>query len=141
MNKRMRALAARNGKANGFTLVELMIVVAVLAILASIGYPSYQKYMYASRRAEAQSELLKIQLGLEKWRANNNSYTTSLANAGFTDTNTYYNYDIINVTASTYTIRATAQGTQTGDTGCTPVTLTQSAVKGPSGCWKGVTGT
>ena len=125
----------------GFTLIELLIVVVIIGILAAIAYPSYQNYVLSSRRAEAQSEMLRIQLGLEKWRANNNSYTSTLSSAGFTDTNAYYNYDIINVTASTYTVRATAQGAQTNDTGCTPLTLTQSSVKGPSGCWKGVTGT
>ena len=120
----------------GFTLIELMITVAIIGILASIAWPSYTKYVRDSRRAEAQSEMLRIQLGLEKWRANNNAYSSTLADAGFTDTNTYYNYTITNNTGSTYTINAAAQGTQTSDTGCTALTLAQSGVKGPAGCWK-----
>lgn len=129
------------GRQHGFTLIELMITVVVIGILASIAYPNYARYVTESRRAEAQSEMLRIQLGLEKWRANNNSYTSTLSQAGFTDTNTHYDYSITGNTASAYTINATAQGAQsTGDSGCTPLTLNQSGVKGPAGCWKGNTG-
>lgn len=123
---------------SGFTLIELMIVVAIVGILASIAYPSYQQYVLSSRRAEAQSEMFKIQLGLEKWRANNSTYSSDLANAGFTDSNAYYNYTITNTSGSTYTINAAAQGSQTADSACTPLTLTQSGARTPaSGCWKG----
>jgi type IV pilus assembly protein PilE len=121
----------------GFTLIELMITVAIIGILASIAYPSYQQYVLSSRRAEAQSEMLRIQLGLEKWRANNNTYSSDLANAGFTDNNAYYNYSITNTTGSTYTINAAAQGAQTADS-CGSLTLNQSGARTPSsGCWKG----
>ena len=127
----------KSGRQNGFTLIELMIAVAIIGILASIAYPAYQKYLFTSRRAEAQSEMLRIQLGLEKWRANNNSYTATLADTGFTDDNTYYNFSITDNTASAYTINAAAQGAQsTGDSACTPLTLNQSGTKGPAGCWK-----
>jgi type IV pilus assembly protein PilE len=131
---------------NGFTLIELMIVVVILGILASIAWPSYTKYIREARRAEAQSEMLRIQLGLEKWRANNNTYSSTLSNAGFTDSDTYYNFTITGAaagdppTASVYVIRAAAQGVQTSDSGCTALTLNQSGVKGPAGCWKGSTG-
>ncbi len=137
------------GRQNGFTLIELMITVVVIGILASIAYPSYTQYMLQARRAEAQSDMLKIQLGLEKWRANRASYrsdatasdtgvatTNTPANAGFTNTNTYYTYTITGATGSAYTINAAAQGTQVNDTGCTPFTLNQSGTKTPTACWK-----
>jgi len=127
----------KSGRQNGFTLIELMITVAIIGILAGIAYPSYTQYMIQARRTDAQSDMLKIQLGMEKWRANNNSYTTSLANAGFTDNNAYYSYSITGTTASAYTINAAAQGAQsTGDAACTPLTLDQSGGKGPADCWK-----
>lgn len=127
-------MAARQ---NGFTLIELMIVVVIVGILASIAYPSYQRYVLASRRAEAQSDMLKIQLGLEKWRANNNTYSSNLADAGFADNNAYYDYAITNTSGSAYTISAAAQGSQAADTGCTSLTLDQGGVKTPAtGCWK-----
>ncbi len=122
---------------SGFTLIELMIVVAIIGILATIAWPSYTKYVRESRRAEAQSEMLRIQLGLEKWRANNNAYSSNLVDAGFADNNSYYDYTITDTSGSTYTINATAQGSQTADSACTPLTLNQSGSKGPAGCWKG----
>jgi type IV pilus assembly protein PilE len=122
----------------GFTLIELMITVAIVAILASIAYPSYQQYVLSSRRAEAQSEMLTIQLGMEKWRANNSSYAgATVSGVAPSVSNTYYTYSITGADASAYTINAAAQGPQTNDTGCTALTLNQSGAKMPAtGCWK-----
>lgn len=127
-------LAAKNQK--GFTLIELVIVVAIIGILAAIVIPNYNNSLRASRRAEAQADILKIQLGLEKWRANNSTYSSNLADAGFTDNNDYYGYAISNTGGSTYTITATAAGSQTADTGCTSLSINQSDAKSPASCWK-----
>lgn len=142
--------------ARGFTLIELMIVVAVIGILAAIAYPSYTKYVREARRAEAQADMLKMQIGIEKWRANRASYssdattsspgtavTNSPANAGFPGTNAYYDYTIVDTAGSTYTIKATAVTGKSqvndvaGGTSCTPLTINQSNTKTPAGCWKG----
>jgi prepilin-type N-terminal cleavage/methylation domain len=139
----------------GFTLIELMIVIAVIGILAAIAWPNYTSYLIKSRRAAAQSDMLQIQLALEKWRANNNSYlsvldhsddSTNLTPADLADNlstaNTYYNYALQKDStggspdASHYYIKATAQAGQAGDTACNPLNLDQSNAKGPSGCWK-----
>ena len=123
----------------GFTLIELMVVVAILGILAGIAYPSYLNYLVKAKRTEAQADMLKIQLGLEKWRANNSTYTATLAQAGFTDDNANYNFAIVpgNPAGSLYSITGTAQGTQaTKDAACKDLTINQSNGKGPSGCWK-----
>ena len=58
----------------GFTLIEIMIVVAVIAILAAIALPSYNEYVRKSRRSEAARFVGELQLGLERWRAENPSY-------------------------------------------------------------------
>ncbi len=62
---------------SGFTLIELMITVAVIGILSMVALPSYNEYIERSRRADAKSGLLSIQLQQESWRANNTLYTTA----------------------------------------------------------------
>lgn len=68
---------------NGFTLIELMIVIAIVGVLAAIALPAYQDYAKKARRADAMGGLLNIQLSLEKWRANNASYTDDLTDLGY----------------------------------------------------------
>lgn len=64
----------------GFTLIELMIVVAIIAILAAIAYPSYQNYVQRTKRVEAQTELLAIAQKLASYKlANGSFYDASLA--------------------------------------------------------------
>lgn len=58
----------------GFTLIELMVVVAVIGILASIAYPSYQEYVRKSRRAEGRTALLELLQQQERYMTQNNTY-------------------------------------------------------------------
>jgi type IV pilus assembly protein PilE len=67
-----------NKHINGFTLVELLIVVAIVAILASIAYPSYQNHVTRTRYADAKVMLLEIMNQQRKFFTSNNTYTTSL---------------------------------------------------------------
>lgn len=102
----------------GFSLIELMIVVAVVAILAAIAVPSYDSYMKKGRRSDAMSSLLKIQLEQEKWRVNNTSYAT-LANVwtGTDSLDGYYTVAVTSNTAAGFTATAApkAGGPQVGD--------------------------
>lgn len=69
------------GGQRGFTLVEIMIVVAIVAILASIALPSYQQYVIRSSRQAAQAELVDLSGLQEKIFLNSNGYSTSVTNA------------------------------------------------------------
>ncbi|SEG76948.1 type IV pilin protein [Marinobacterium lutimaris] len=111
----------------GFTLIELMIVVAVVGILAAIAYPSYQEYVRKARRADAMNALAEIRIEQEKWRANNTSFTTNLSappaglGVGALSGGSYYSADehyILEVTSagtSTFTATAAPTGDQAGD--------------------------
>lgn len=83
-----------NKKSAGFTLIELMIVVAVVAILASIALPAYQDSVRKSRRADVMTKLLNIQLEEEKWRANNTKYAVTSASIG-NPASDYYTFSIV----------------------------------------------
>jgi len=64
----------------GFTLIELMIVVAIIGILAAIAMPIYTHYIYRSRQLEAKTLLMTLKTEQEQWRAENQTYTTTLSN-------------------------------------------------------------
>lgn len=66
----------------GFTLIEIMIVVVIIGILASIAYPSYSEYVRRGNRAEGQSYLLDIAARQERYYAQNNSYVTHIDDIG-----------------------------------------------------------
>lgn len=120
---------------HGFTLIELMIAVAIIGILSAIAVPSYQKYVREARRADGQALLLDLQQKQEKWRVNNTSYGT-LADLGGSPTSSYYDYTVTVNTATAYTLIATAKSTQTTDTDCTTLSINETSVKTPTACWK-----
>lgn len=66
----------------GFTLIEVLVTVAIVAILAAIAIPNYSQYVQKTRRTDAQEKLLDMAAQQERWFFNNNQYTDNAANVG-----------------------------------------------------------
>jgi prepilin-type N-terminal cleavage/methylation domain-containing protein len=90
----------------GFTLIELMVVVAIIAILAAIAIPIYINYVYRSKQVEAKTLLTTIKLEEEQFRAENNCYTLLVTD--LPDTNNLYQNNRYYKTAPTFTGTSTA---------------------------------
>jgi type IV pilus assembly protein PilE len=128
----------------GFTLIELMIVVAVVGVLAAIAIPSYQEYIRRSQRAEARAEVLRAEGWLERFYTENNRYSNNAANNANTTFSGIFTsvpaggparYDIgLTVSATTYTITATptTTGSMNGDA-CGSYTKTNTGALSYSG--------
>lgn len=128
---------------HGFTLIELMVVVAIIGILAAIAYPSYTSYIQNSRRADGQGALQRIVLEQEKWRANHTTYTETLSDLGIAPSSPegYYTLALSGANGTGYTATATATGAQANDTQCASMTMVVSLggatiTTNPSTCWK-----
>lgn len=80
--------SSRRRPAAGFTLIELMIAVAIVAILASIGLPSYTSYIARARRADARSQLVQAAQFMQRFYAANDSYLTDRSGNNISDTTT-----------------------------------------------------
>ncbi|WP_268890665.1 type IV pilin protein [Marinobacter nauticus] len=115
-------------KQSGFTLIELMIVVAIVGIIAAIAYPSYTEYTERARRTDAQGALMGLASALERHYATNNTYAG--AASGGSDTGApaiypdeapidggqkYYDLTIQSADGASFTVRATPKGGQAGD--------------------------
>ena len=105
----------------GFTLIELMIVVAVIAILAAIAIPNYLEQTRKGRRADASRSVGEYQLAMERWRAENPSYANCSGSGCGSGTypslptSDFYTMASSGVSATGYTITATPAGRQVGD--------------------------
>jgi type IV pilus assembly protein PilE len=132
----------------GFTLIELMIVVAIVAIIASIAYPSYTESIRKSRRADAQAVLLESGQFLERFFTENNRYDQSvagvatalpayLAQAPKEGATKYYNVNLQTVTNLGYTLSAVPINAQLTDR-CGTMTYSITGAKGAAqtDCWR-----
>ncbi|RUO78349.1 type IV pilin protein [Pseudidiomarina taiwanensis] len=118
----------------GVTLIELMIVIAIIGIISATAYPIYVDYVREARRADAVSQLLSLQMAQEEYRLRNTSYAM-LDQLGGTVPSEFYDFSVTNVAAETYTLTASAKGSQTVDTACATMTLNQNDQRSPAGCW------
>ena len=132
----------------GFTLIEVLMVVAIIGIMAAIAYPSYQDSIRKGRRAEAKGALAETAARLVHYYGDNKTYPAGgdmtdigYADAAFTTVEGFYQVGFSAVAATSFTLRAVPQDDQTNDTACATFTLTDQGVRGITGtsgvdlCW------
>jgi type IV pilus assembly protein PilE len=123
----------------GVTLIELVIVIVIIGILASIAIPTYSEYVLRTHRVEGKSALLKLAAAQEQYYLQNNTYATSAklttappGGLGIpaTTENGWYTIAIADgANAAGYSATATAAGSQTRDSKCTSFTINQLGQK------------
>ncbi len=143
----------RATSSRGFTLIELMIVVAIVGIIAAVAYPSYVQYVLRSKRDECAGQMTKMASALERYYSTTGRYT-GFAAVGWrcpadSGAQTYAldpaaNGNLTNIQAQFFTITAVPQGSQASDK-CGNLTLTDTGLKGAKGvttpavvqeCWR-----
>lgn len=131
----------------GFTLVELMIIVVIVGILASVAYPSYRDQALRAARSDAKGALLDMASRQEQYHLDNKTYASDPddLNVAAATEHEYYALAIDAATAGCpvsicFVLRATPQGGQADDTRCGQLTLNSRGTKGatgtePDSCW------
>ncbi len=126
----------------GFTLIELMIAVAVIGILAAIAYPNYTDYVRKSRRAEAQASLMSIASMQQQFLLDTRAYASTLTVLNYTTPTTVASYYTVAVSPAivpppvvpTFTVTAVPTGSQAVDT-CATLSISSNGAKTPVTCW------
>ncbi|OMH34035.1 type IV pilin protein [Motiliproteus sp. MSK22-1] len=118
-------------RAQGFTLMELMVAMAIIAILSAIAYPSYTSMLVNNRRLEAQGALMGFVTAMERYRADNSTYVSAAvgtvypAQAPIDSGDKFYDLSITSQAGSSYILRATPiNNTSQEDDGYLEITST-----------------
>jgi len=128
----------------GFTLIEMMIVLAIVALLAAIAFPSYQEQVAKGRRTDAKNLLMRVASDQERFYSSNFRYTADLTELGYSDANPedenghYSVASVVSGDAQTFALTATAA---LPDTRCGNFALTSGGARSVTGtqdadyCW------
>ena len=123
-----------------FSLIEMLIVLAIILILTALTAPNFTKQIESTRRTEARTTLLDYSMRFEEYYGSNFSYADAdtyhgLSSSPQTENGYYQLTAIIPVDGESYTITATAIGTQASDTTCASLSVDNIGQKLPNDCW------
>ena len=133
-----KATIERYRGVKGFTLIEVMIVVAIIGILSAIGYPNYQNYVTETRRADGQLALMNAAQAIERCKATAFTYANCVLPANLQTSEEGHYALAVATTRSTFVLTATSQNAQAHDADCPTITLNDRGQQGHSGtgpCW------
>jgi type IV pilus assembly protein PilE len=151
-------MQSKPGKGAGFSLIELMIVIVIVAVLAGVALPAYQEQVLKTKRGRGKAELLEVMARQEQYFVNNKIYAGSLIDLGYPGTAAAYAIDIdgnddavtavdriyliqLSTTPPTFTLQAAPQLGQVKDTRCGTLQVTSTGAKSATGsggadeCW------
>ena len=144
MHNTFGKMQQQRARTRGVTLIELVIAIAVVAILAAIAFPSYQEQMRKTRRADGKAELMETAQQLERCYTRFSRYNDGNCGVAlpFNSSEGYYVVSAAAITASAFTLDATPQGAQANDARCGVLRLTSTGLQGSQGqstdandCW------
>jgi type IV pilus assembly protein PilE len=116
---------ARGGD-RGWTLAELLVVLAVMGILAALALPAYQQQQRQAKRGDGQAALLQLQMDQIRWRSAQGSYAQTLSELGWTHDRSpqgHYQIELTDASAQGYTAMASGLKGQSADRDCSPLRL------------------
>lgn len=121
-------------KTVGMSLAELMLVVAIIGILATVVFPSFKQQIRESRRGDGITQLLRLKLQQEAFRTMNPKYATTKELS--LPPSEHFTFSVDKVSATTYILLATAKGDQKNDKICSELSINQSMRKKPLECFR-----
>jgi len=133
--------ACTPARSKGFTLIELMIVIAIVSILTAIAFPAYSDYVIRSRIIESTSNLAAKRVQLEQFFQDNRTYDGAPACDADSTTSEYFDFSCAVQTATTYALQSTGKGSMAGFTYTIDQDNAKSTTSVPSGwatnasCW------